>query len=95
MKKTYNDCFSGFSYENPHVISYRNKRRGELVGKVIVLMLIIGVISVTSLARYASPLLGIPVFLVLAGLLLSRGGCLTDGLPGESFQLLTNTVGNR
>lgn len=69
MKKTYNDCFSGFSYENPHVISYRNKRRGELVGKVIVLMLIIGVISVTSLARYASPLLGIPVFLVLAGLL--------------------------
>ncbi len=69
MRNSYNDYFSEFSYKNPHVISYRNKRRGELVGKVIVLMLIIGVISLTSLARYASPLLGIPVFLVLAGLL--------------------------
>ena len=69
MRNSYNDYFSEFSYKNPHVLAYRNKRRAAMAGKVLILLLIIGAISLTSLARYASPLLGIPVFLVLAGLL--------------------------
>lgn len=69
MRNSYNDYFSGFAYENPHVLAFRNKRRIVVVGKVLVLALIIGAISVTAFAKYASPLIGIPIFLILSGIL--------------------------